>query len=141
MSISKSCRVTAGVRIPIERHLGPLFALNAVLRFQARANGLREPLVIAEVDGVWMLIDGRNQRAACKIAGVEPTTRELEGEDPTAFVLSANIHRRHITKGQRGMAVALIYPKPEKGGRGQKATVSVENISPQRLSHARAVLA
>ena len=56
-------------------------------------------------------------RAACKIAGVEPTTRELNDEDPTAFVLSANIHRRHMTKGQRAMAVAMIYPKAEKGAR------------------------
>ena len=78
-----------------------------------------------------MLIDGRNQRAACKIAGVEPTTRELEGEDPTAFVLSANIHRRHITKGQRAMAVAMIYPKPEKGGRGRKTT-EIVGFSPLR---------
>ena len=77
-----------------------------------------------------MLIDGRNRRAACKVAGMEPTSRDLNGEDPTAFVLSANIHRRHMTKGQRAMAVAMIYPEPEKGGRGEKATVSVENISP-----------
>ena len=34
--------------------------------------------------------------------------RHLDGEDPTAFVLSANIHRRHMTKGQRAMAVAAI---------------------------------
>ncbi len=35
-----------------------------------------------------------------------------------------------MTKGQRAMVVAMIYPEPEKGGRGKKATVSVENISP-----------
>ncbi len=47
-------------------------------------------------------------KAACKIAGVEPSTRVLNDEDPTAFVLAANIHRRHMTKGQRAMAVAKI---------------------------------
>ena len=46
-----------------------------------------------------MLVDGRNRRAACRIAGVEPAVRPLNGEDPTALVLSANIHRRHLTKG------------------------------------------
>ncbi len=66
-----------------------------------------------------MLIDGRNRREACKIAGVVPDVRELNGEDPKAFVISANIHRRHMTKGQRAMAVAKIYPDPEKGGRGK----------------------
>jgi hypothetical protein len=52
----------------------------------------------------------------------EPAVRQLNGEDPTAFVLSANIHRRHMTKGQRAMA--MIYPEPEKGGRGQNRVSS-----------------
>ena len=54
--------------------------------------------------------------------------------------MSANIHRRHMTKGQRAMTVAKIYPEPERGGRGKKATVSVENVSPQRVSYARSIL-
>ena len=48
----------------------------------------------------------------------EPTARELNGEDPTKYVLSANIHRRHMTKGQRAMAVAMVT-QPAKGGRGK----------------------
>ncbi len=38
----------------------------------------------------------------------EPDVIELNGQDPIAYVLSANIHRRHMTKGQRAMAVAMI---------------------------------
>ena len=66
--------------------------------------------------------------------------RELNGEDPKAFVISANIHRRHMTKGQQAMAVAMIYPDPEKGGRGKKAPTSGE-VPSQRIADARAVLA
>ena len=84
-----------------------------------KENGLRDPLVVAEVDKETVLVDGRNRRAACEIAKVDPTTRRLNGEDLTAFVLSANIHRRHMTKGQRAMVVAKIYPKPKRG-RGEK---------------------
>jgi hypothetical protein len=62
-----------------------------------------------------MLVDGRNRRAACKLAGYRPEIRLLNGEDPTAYVLSANVHRRHMTAGQRAMAAAVIYPEPEKG--------------------------
>ena len=51
---------------------------------------------------------------------VAPTTRELNDEDPTAFVLSANIHRRHMTGGQRAMAVAMIHPEPDEPGRGKQ---------------------
>ena len=107
-----------------------------------KANGLREPLVLAEVDGVWMLIDGRNRRAACKIAGVEPTTRDIDGEDPTAFVLSANVHRRNISTGQRAMAIAMLYPEPTKGGRGKKGATCGEfsGVSHQRVADARVVL-
>ena len=35
--------------------------------------------------------------------------------------MSANVHRRHLTKGQQAMATALAYPDKEKGGRGKKA--------------------
>ena len=114
------------------------------------ANGLREPLVTADVDGRIRLVDGRNRRAACKIAGVIPQTRELNGEDPTAFVLSANVHRRNLTTGQRAMAIAMLSPEPEdasergkKGGRGKKAATSggVLVIPHQRLADARTVLA
>ena len=101
-----------------------------------RVNSLHEPLVLAEVDGETMLIDGRNRREACKIAGVEPHTRTLDGEDPTAFVLSANIHRRHMTKGQRAMAVAKIYP----GGSGKGANPKNLGLSDELIRQGRTVL-
>lgn len=103
-----------------------------------KANGVREPIVVANGE----LVDGRNRRAACKIAGVVPPVRELgEADDPTTYVLSANIHRRHMTKGQRVMAVAHIYPDPEKGGRGKNSLKIKEFINPGYLSQARAIVA
>ena len=42
-----------------------------------RVNGLREPLVLAEIKGEDVLVDGRNRRAACKIAEVEPDWASL----------------------------------------------------------------
>jgi hypothetical protein len=38
-----------------------------------------------------------------------------------------------------GMALALVYPDPEKGGRGQKSSVT-EGLTAERLSVARTVL-
>ena len=51
--------------------------------------------------------------------------------------------RRHMTKGQRAMAVAMIYPEPEKRGRGNKRSASGQfsGVPTQRVSEARAVLA
>jgi ParB-like chromosome segregation protein Spo0J len=119
----------------------------AELAEDIKENGLREPLVIADIvdaNGVveTMLVDGRNRSAACRVAGVVPPVKKLNGEDPTAYILSANIHRRHMTKGQRAMAVAMIYPEAERGGRGQKAASSgrFTDIAHQRISQARAVI-
>ena len=86
------------------------------------------------------LVDGRNRRAACKIAGVIPDTRELNGEDATAYVLSANIHRRHMTKGQRAMAVAKIYPEPGRGRGKKDPAKETEKVSYSRIKVARYVL-
>lgn len=117
-----------------------------------KANGLREPLVIAEVaiagnpgDKEWMLIDGRNRRKACQIAEVKPTLRRLNGEDHKGFVLSANVHRRHLSKGQRAMAVAMILPEEEDkrtpGKKGKtKTSAETAQLSYRRVAEARQVL-
>ena len=58
-----------------------------------RVNGLREPVVVS---GDW-LIDGRNWVRACAAAGVVPEVRELErGTDVASWVMSVNLHRRHL---------------------------------------------
>lgn len=67
------------------------------------ANGLIHPIVI-DADG--QLIDGRNRLAACRLAGMEPTFTSLNGHDPVAFIIGANVTRRHLSKGQAAMAVA-----------------------------------
>jgi hypothetical protein len=54
-------------------------------------------------------------------------------------IIAANINRRHLTKGQRAVALAMARPEPEKGGRGQKA-FGDRTVSRERLSLARLVL-
>lgn len=104
------------------------------------ANGQIHPIITGDVNGEETLFDGRNRFRACEIAGVEPRFEKLIGHhDPVAFILSNNIMRRQMTKGQIAMAVAKVYPDPEKGGRGQKSLVAKE-FSGARLSQARLVL-
>jgi ParB-like chromosome segregation protein Spo0J len=105
------------------------------------ANGLLHPII---VDDDKQLIDGRNRLAACKIAQVEPRFERLNGHDPLAYIVSENIERRHLTKGQRAIALAMIYPEPEKGGRGKKSdalnSAVSAGFSSRRLNAARSVL-
>jgi len=72
---------------------GELQALAADIR----ENGLQQAVVIQG----GTLLDGRNRLAACELAGVEPTFQEYEGDNPTAFIISSNLHRRHLSESQR----------------------------------------
>jgi len=53
-----------------------------------------------------MILDGGNRYRACIQAGVEPTFREFDGDSLVAFVLSANMYRRHLAPGQYAAIVA-----------------------------------
>lgn len=82
---------------------------------------------------------------ACQIAGVKPTFTTLPaGQDPLAYIFSANLNRRDMTKGQEAMALAMIYPEPGERGRGKKSaaikSAETSGFSGRRLNQARSVL-
>lgn len=111
----------------------------AILADDIKANGLRFTIKLTE-DGT-QIVDGRNRLAACEIAGVEPRFEKLNGEDPKAFIVSANLARRDLTKGQKAMAMAFHYPEAEKGGRGKKGkSEETSGFTQKRLSQARQIL-
>jgi len=70
-------------------------------------NGLREPIKVTK-DGV--LVEGRNRLKACELVGIEPATEIVNG-DIGSLIVSANIMRRHMTKGQ----VAILAVCAELG--------------------------
>lgn len=80
-----------------------------------KANGQREPIIIANLHPNLMddphVLDGRNRYEACKLAGVEPkfqtvaslNDRELSPEVIADWIISHNLHRRHLTSSQKAM--------------------------------------
>jgi hypothetical protein len=81
----------------------------------------------------------QNATAACEIAGVEPDFVTFDDEDATGYALAVNINRRHLSKGQRAMAVAKVFPEPNTSGK--KTTPSIfEGVHQGTLSQARTVL-
>lgn len=88
------------------------------LRDDIKAHGLRAPIVLHQ----GMILDGGNRYRACIEAGVEPRFVAFEGDSIVAFVLSANLHRRHLSAGQQAAIVAAAQdwakahlPHREKG--------------------------
>lgn len=69
--------------------------------------------------------------------GIVPDYVTLDGADPVTYILSANIHRRNMSKGQRAMVVAKISPESQQGKRTSIKTIEV---SPGYVNHACIVL-
>lgn len=84
--------------------LFPRMADDAFEAFKADigSHGQRDPIVVHE----GLILDGGNRYRAITALGIEPLTVEFEGGDPVAFVLSVNLHRRHMTPGQQAAIVA-----------------------------------
>ena len=79
-----------------------------------RKHGLRNPICL-DRDG--RILDGRNRLRACEAAGVEPRFQSYEGNEPLGFVLSLNLHRRHLNESQRAMAAARVANMNHGGDR------------------------
>ncbi len=97
-----------------------------------RKNGLRE-LIVLHPDG--RILDGRNRYRACFAAGVEPRFKTWDEKgSAVAFVVSLNVHRRHLDGSQRGMVAARIATLKQ----GERADRSIDLSTTQ--AHAAALL-
>ena len=98
-----------------------------------RANGLQVPVWL---HGDGRIIDGRNRYQACHQLGIEVseaagTCQIYDGPDSelVAFVLSLNLHRRHLDSDQRAMVAAKIATLGRGGDRGNQHTGGKAEIS------------
>jgi hypothetical protein len=95
--------------------------------------GLSSPIVyyLDQEHNELLLIDGRNRIEAAQRAGYSITVEDISEYspiDPYAFVISANIHRRHLTAEQKRELIAkLLKASPEKSDRQIAKTVGVNH--------------
>jgi len=101
-----------------------------------RANGLRQPIVLHND----MILDGGNRYRACLQAGVQPHFEHYEGESIVAFVLSANLHRRHLSAGQQAAIVASAqdWATAQTVGRPNSATLHDFSTAEKRAAESGA---
>lgn len=98
--------------------------------------GQREPIVLH--DG--MILDGRNRYRACMELGLKPEYREWHSdESPTAYVISLNLHRRHLTSSQRAVVALDALPMLEAEAKErQKAMAGTRYDLDQKIDQGRA---
>jgi hypothetical protein len=109
-----------------------------------KRHGLQSRItIIVDKEGVERLLDGRSRLDAMERVGLRILTEDLELDravvpvdlartdhisDPYAFVLSANVHRRHLTTEQRREVTGkLLKAKPNQSDRTIAKQVKVDH--------------
>jgi hypothetical protein len=119
--VEPDARITTIIASVIERShsLAQIMPMMSVPELTAmaediKAKGLLAPIVML----AGLILDGRNRLVACILAGVEPRYAEFESlgviVPPVEWIISQNVHRRHLTVGQRSMIGAQLIPMFEK---------------------------
>src|SRR5262245_36640575 len=100
-----------------------------------KTNGLQQPIVCYQ----GKILDGIHRQKACYLAGGDklPTFVEFKGTDKEAeaFVISANIRRRHLSPEQRRNIIAkLLKTDPTKSNRqiAQEAKADHKTVGAER---------
>jgi N6-adenosine-specific RNA methylase IME4 len=100
-------------------------------------NGQQEPIWLYE----GKIIDGRNRYRACQELNIEPITKDWVGNGSlVSFVISLNLHRRHLTSSQKAAIATEIEPilaKEAKKRQGKRTDLK-PNIS-QKIEQSQEV--
>jgi ParB-like chromosome segregation protein Spo0J len=133
----------------------PLAELFPMLDKESRSfKGLVEDIKAnRQYEPIWLLegkiLDGRNRYNACQHLGKEVVARDYVGNDPIGFVLSVNLHRRHLNTSQRAMVAAKLATfthggdrsKAPIGGLTDAEAAKLLNVGERSVERARQVLA
>lgn len=106
-------------------------------------HGLREPIVLC----AGKVLDGRNRLEACEMLGIVPQFETWpNSEDPHAYVVSKNLHRRHLNEGQRAMIATKLANRPHGdqsdapiGASSQDEAAEMLNVSRRAVQRAKVV--
>jgi hypothetical protein len=106
------------------------------------AHGLRDNIVLYQ----GKILDGRCRYRACEIAGVIPSVTQYAGDNPLAFVVSRNLHRRHLNESQRAMVAARLANLQRGANQHSEGmpigrAAELLNTSERSVARAREVLA
>jgi hypothetical protein len=78
------------------------------MREDIRAKGLLFPVVLAQHENQWCVLDGRNREKASLELGLKPRYDYYDGKDPIGYVVSANLTRREMSTWERADAANAL---------------------------------
>lgn len=79
-----------------------------------KAHGQRDPIIVHE----HLILDGRNRYRACQSLSLTPKLEEWDEDgDPIEYVVSKNLHRRHLNASQRATIAARLATLPRGSNR------------------------
>jgi hypothetical protein len=118
----------------------------AALTQDIKKNGQKEAVIVFE----GKILDGWHRYLGCKKAGVKCATIKHDGKNPVAFVLSRNLHRRHLTGSQRAAVIVAATDwnqiganrrggsEPGSDPKSEAEMAAAAEVSDRTIRHAKA---
>src|SRR5262245_25368360 len=104
-----------------------------------KKNDQREPIVLFEDH----ILDGYNRYRACQRLGVVPNFTAYMGDDPVAYAVSLNLHRRHLDETARARVAAILVTRKRGdnqhspiGGTSQAEAAKLLGVSKRAVERA-----
>jgi hypothetical protein len=101
----------------------------AMLSADIAEHGIREPVMLYQ----GKVLDGRNRCLAANDIGIDVPTREFAGDDAAAlaFVISTNLHRRHLTESQRASIAARLANMRLGENQHSRGSANLQTLLPE----------
>lgn len=95
------------------------------LRADIQLHGVREPVILF----CDRILDGRNRYMAARDLGMDFPVVDFDGTDAEAlsYVLSTNLHRRHLTESQRAAVAAKLANMTHGGDRKSDQAANLQD--------------
>lgn len=108
------------------------------LKKDIETNGQQEPIVLHE----GTILDGLTRYRACTELGIEPKFIKYAGASAEDYVISKNLHRRHLTPSQlAAIAARLIAPYSDEAAKRMRLGKGPDNSGGRARKNPRPSLA